>query len=454
MGKILIIDDNKVFSKALAVIIEKMGHDITSAFTFKQGLELALSKSFDVVFLDVGLPDGSGLDLLPRLKETKFNPEVIIITGDGDPDGAELAINTGAWDYIEKSASTKKIVLPMIRAMKYREKSILHQPTVALKRDGLIGESTCMKSCLDMLAQAAESNANVLVIGETGTGKELISRTIHRNSQRFKHKFVVVDCGALPENLVESALFGHTKGAFTSADKSKAGLVKQADRGTLFLDEVGELPLSVQKKFLRVLQEHCFRPVGGEKEVKSDFRIIAATNRNLEEMVKQGQFRKDFLFRLNTLTISAPSLKKHPEDIKELVLYHMSRLCEYYRIETKGISSDFFEKLHTYNWPGNVRELVNTLENAITAARHEPTLLSIHLPTRIRAYSARVSVVGHRGDASGRMPGFRELMIKTERKYLQDLMVFTENNIKKSCRISGLSRSRMYALLKKHNISR
>ncbi len=463
MGKVLIIDDDKMFCETMAALVEQMGHDAVKAFTQREGLKQAVSIAFDVVLLDVQLPDGSGLELLPELKKTESNPEVIIITGSGDPDGAELAIKTGAWDYIEKTASTKKMTLPLVRAMKYREEKATKTPRSALKRDGIIGNSHVMKLCFDLLAQASESEANVLITGETGTGKELFSRAIHANSVRFNQRFVVLDCAALPETLVESTLFGHKKGAFTGAEKDQDGLIKEADGGTFFLDEIGELPYSVQRAFLRVLQERSYRPVGGKREIKSDFRLVTATNRDLDEMVDSGLFRKDLLFRIRTLTIDLPALSEHSEDVKDIALYYISKLCEHHQLGTKGVSPDFFDKICSYNWPGNVRELINALETAVTAAGQDHILLPVHLPVQIRIHSARTSVSKQETSDPGsgkndihpmEPPNFRNLMEATEQKYFQDLIDFTQGDIKASCRISGLSRSRLYALMKKHKLSR
>ncbi len=246
MADILIIDDDQLICTTLSNVVRDRGHTPTCAFTRKQGLEAAAARSFDVVFLDVRLPDGSGLDIVRGIRETPSSPEVIIITGFGDVDGAELAIKHGAWDYLEKSASIDEIILPLERALQYRtERQSKGRPT-ALKLEGIIGGSPKMRACLDLLAQAAASDANVLITGETGTGKELFSWAIHNNSPRAGKNFVVVDCAALPETIVESVLFGHERGAYTGADRSRHGLITQADGGTLFLDEVGELPPSIQ----------------------------------------------------------------------------------------------------------------------------------------------------------------------------------------------------------------
>jgi two-component system NtrC family response regulator len=456
MARVLIIDDDELVCEMLCLMVEDMGHSASSELTLKTGYERAARENFDVVFLDIRMPDGNGLDLLPRIRELPSNPEVIIITGLGDPDGAELAIKNGAWDYIEKSSSTKEMSLPFVRALQYREEKNARKPVAALKLNGIIGNSVTMKMCLDLLAQAAHSEASVLLTGETGTGKEVFARAIHENSIREKESFVVVDCTALPETLVESVLFGHERGAFTGADKTQDGLVKQAHGGTLFLDEVGELPLPMQKAFLRVLQEHRFRPVGAKQEVESDFRLVAATNKDLEKMVHEGAFRSDLLFRLRTLTIDLPPLSARREDIKELAMYHMARVSERYQIGTKGFSPEFLDALMVYEWPGNVRELVNAIERAITAAYHEPTLFPKHLPVDIRVKVARSSIkkeVAVAVDGGAPMGSLADHRRGAERRYLQDLMAQTRGNIRDACRVSGLSRSRLYALLKEHSLT-
>ena len=456
MARVLIVDDDELIGEMLSVMVEDMGHSASSATTLKAGFEKASSDNFDVIFLDIRMPDGNGLDLLPKIRELPLHPEVIIITGRGDPDGAELAIKNGAWDYIQKSSSTKEMLLPFVRALQYREEKNTRKPPTALKLNGVIGKSPSMNVCLDLLAQAAHSDVNVLLAGETGTGKEVFARAIHENSMRGGNNFVVVDCTALPETLVESVLFGHEKGAFTGADKAQVGLVKQADAGTLFLDEIGELPLAVQKAFLRVLQEHRFRPVGAKQEIESDFRLIAATNRSLEKMVQDRTFRSDLLFRVRTLPIELPPLSARKEDIKELAMYHMARVCERYQIGTKGFSPEVFDAFMAYEWPGNVRELVNAIERAISDAYHEPTLFPKHLPLDLRVKVARSSVKKEAiPTEEGVVPlgSLAECRHAAEGRYLRDLMFQTKGKIREACRISGLSRSRLYVLLKKHNLS-
>ncbi|MBI5602024.1 MAG: sigma-54-dependent Fis family transcriptional regulator [Deltaproteobacteria bacterium] len=461
MARILIIDDEKQVCKMFSLLVRKMGHKAVSACSLNEGLKEVSSRTFDLVLLDIRLPDGNGLEALPKIREAPSSPEVIIITGLGDPDGAQLAIKNGAWDYIEKPSSLEKMTLPITRALQYRaEKKGPHDIKV-LKREGIIGDSPLMQSCLDLLAQAAGNKANVLIEGETGTGKELFAQAIHDNSSRAKKDFVVVDCASLPTTLIESTLFGYEKGAFTGADQSHEGLIKQADGGTLFLDEIGELPYSCQKAFLRVLQEHRFRPIGRKREIESDFRLVAATNQNLEELVKQGRFRKDLFFRVRSLTIELPPLRKRVEDIKDIFLYYLPRLSEKYGQKKKGFSPDFFEALHHYEWPGNIREFISALEVGLSALKKDPILYPIHLPAYIRIGLAQKSLADRKEvqmethqetlDQKRILP-LKKVREAAEKQYLRRLLIHTSKNIKKACQLSGLSRSRFYALLKKHNL--
>ena len=465
MAKVLIIDDDEIISEMLSDMVSMSGHSAMTAANLADGIHKARTDSFDVVFLDIRLPDGSGLDALPTIREAPSSPEIIIITGFGDPDGAELAIKNGAWDYIEKSSSIREMELPFVRAIQYRKEKMAGPPLVQLKRDGIIGSAPPMQVCLNFLAQTANSEANVLITGETGTGKELFARAIHENSRRGQKNFVVVDCASFPETLVESILFGHEKGAFTGADKAQDGLIRQAHGGTLFLDEIGELPLSIQRTFLRVLQEHRFRTVGGKYEIESNFRLISATNKDLNLLVSKNRFREDLLFRLRTLSVELPALRTRKEDIKELAIYYVARICERYGIGIKGFSSDFLESLNSYDWPGNVRELINALERAISAAFQEPTLFPKHLPTDIRVQLARASVfrdnpTPEKEMISASIPEraqtlkeFRDSAVaRAEKGYLEDLLHLTTGNIKEACRVSGLSRPRLYALLKHYNV--
>ena len=463
MANILIIDDDRGMCDLLEQLVCRMGHAAVSRNSIGCGLIEVRKSMYDVVFLDVNLPDGNGIDIITEIRNTPSSPEVIIITGFGEADAAETAITLGAWDYVQKTVSPGELVLPLKRIVQYREGICkAHKKPVALKHDGIIGESPSINKCYDLVAQAASNSATVLITGDTGTGKELFSKAIHENSGRKNHRFVVVDCASLPETLVESVLFGHVKGAFTGADTIQEGLIKQADQGTLFLDEIGELSLSVQKVFLRALQEKRFRPVGDKHEMSSDFRLITATNRNLEEMIKAGLFREDLLYRLKALHINLPPLSKRPDDIIPIALFHTKKFCDQFGIGIKGFSTEFETSLLQYEWPGNVRELINTIQCALSASISSPTLLPIHLPVHIRIKSTQAKFA-HRTfsekppqktDPSSPYPvTFRETMKTAERNYLKELLSVTRGNIKKSCDISNLSRSRLYGLMKEHHIS-
>jgi two-component system, NtrC family, response regulator len=495
MACVLIVDDDRLLGRTLSELIERMGHQARWAHTLQDGLQQALSPDLDVVLLDVRLPDGNGLEIIPPIQVSPSSPEIIIITGYGDADGAELAIKSGAWDYIQKPFSQKNLILTLKRALQYREQKTARTVTVgvrALKREGIVGDSPKMQASFELVAQASSSEANVLIVGETGTGKELFARAIHGNSPRAGCPFVVLDCAALPDTLVASVLFGHAKGAFTGAEIARDGLIMQAHRGTLFLDEVGELPLTVQKAFLRVLQERRFRPVGEKYEKESDCRIVAATNRGLEEMVKEGLFRSDLLFRLQGITIELAPLRERGEDIRALAMYYLTRLCERYRVTIKGVSPEFLEVLARYAWPGNVRELFNAIEHAFAAADQSAVLYPKHLPTGIRVHLARSSIrqedevstellggesVGPTGSGSvlsneplhgaDEFPSgepqqsrltlrkFRRIhLAEIEKAYLTDLLSAAHGDIKAACEVSGLSPSRLYELLKKHRITR
>jgi two-component system NtrC family response regulator len=335
----------------------------------------------------------------------------------------------------------------------------------SLREGRILGNSPQMNTCLEIVSQAARSDANVLVVGETGTGKELIARAIHNRSSRAKGAMMVVDCTVLPETLVGSLLFGYDKGAFTNADEARDGLIRQAHCGTLFLDEVGELPQSIQKLFLRVLQEHRFRPLGGGSEMESDFRLIAATNQNLDQKVAHGLFRADLLFRIRSYVIEVPPLRERRKDITELLSYYTGQLCRRYDLTPKEMTPEFIRTATLYHWPGNVRELINVLEHALFAARYESFLFAKHLPTYIRSTVAKASL--HRQPPARPHPtrsvpqglpnlhDFRQVVFtQAETRYLRELIIISNRNIHTACQLSGLSRSRLYALMKKRDIPR
>jgi len=464
MAKILIIDDDKMLCETLTDMLTQQNHNVSSAYTISEAKMMCESGQFDVIFLDVQLPDGDGLTLIPELKTTDSKPEVIIMTGQGDPDGAEIAIKNGAWCYLEKPYITRDLFLPLTRALQYRaEKQHKASPGI-LFRNEIIGNSPQLQKSLELLATATCSDLNVLITGDTGTGKEVFAHTIHQNSSRaVDGNFVVVDCAALPETLVESILFGHIKGAFTGAERPRKGLVRQANGGTLFLDEVGELPMHVQRSFLRVLQEHRFRPIGSSVEEESDFRLIAATNKDLEELVKDGKFRKDLLYRLQSLVVYLPALKDRGDDILELANYFMAKLSLRYKVERKEFSPEFIEAINAYSWPGNVRELFQALDRVFATAFDSTIYYAQHLPEAIRVESAKSGIrkteppptpTDGKPENISRLSGWKQYKADVEYDYLQRLLSATNNNIANACRISGLSRARLYQLINKHDLQK
>ena len=466
MAKILVIDDENVIGAFMSRVIGQMGHSVAYAETIKAGMEAVKEDNFDIVFLDVQLPDGNGLHQLPLLREIPSVPEVIIITGFANSKGAEEALRSDAWDYLQKPVSVEEITRSVQRALQYRKERNVGRPQPVFKETGIIGSNHKIKTCLETIERAAHSRSNIIITGETGTGKELFARAVHLNSPRAEENFVVVDCGALPDTLVENLLLGHAKGSFTGADKAEEGLIKRADGGTLFLDEVGELSFDMQKVFLRVLQERCFCPIGDTHETKSDFRLVAASNRDLAEMVKKGRFRDDLLFRLGSISIDIPPLRQRVDDIKELAEHHLTGLCDSYNLEPKDLSPEVFEVLQDHHWPGNVRELFSVLDATVANAVHEATIFARHLPQNVRIEVARSRFdrempekAAPTGifDSTGALPNwqkFRRAHVEDgERAYLKALITLCQGNVLKAAEYSGLSRPHLYGLLRKYEIS-
>jgi two-component system NtrC family response regulator len=479
MSNILIIDDDIEICDTMESLVGRLSHSCFSVQTIASGRKAINKHNFDVVFLDVLLPDGNGLDLLPEISEINDAPEVIILTGKGDPDGAELAIQAGVWDYILKPSSLREITLALERAIRYRQEKLANRQGEELVINNIIGKSPGMKAAIKLLGQAARSNSNLLITGETGTGKEVFARAIHENGGCCAEKIIVVDCASLTESLVESILFGHRKGAFTGAHDHQPGLIKLADKGTLFLDEIGEMPLSIQKSFLRVLQERTFRAVGDTKEQTSNFRLIAATNRDLDEMVETGGFRSDLLYRIKTMMILLPPLRQRTGDIKSLAEYKAAQLDRNYGMGQKLIDTDFLAILELYNWPGNVRELFSIIERAVIAAGSEKKLFGRHLPRILRIQVAKEQIRRMTGsetleDMPGsesnsgvrkigqdifqdifdrQLPTLKDFKGMAEKIYLSELIRQGNGDIGIILSGSGLSRSHFYALLKKHAMS-
>jgi len=469
MAKILIIDDNAGICRILSLLAKDEGHDVMAASTLKEGLEAFQLQGFDIIFLDVALPDGNGLEVIPQIKKMLPSPEIIVMTGHGDPSDAETAIRLGAWGYHLKPLSIQALAKTLQSVIKYRENfdSDSKEP-LDIKLEGVKSRSPAMRDCLKVLSQAAKGDANVLITGETGTGKSFFAKILHKNSSRADENFVVADCAALPHSLVEALLFGSEKGAYTDAKTDRVGLVEQADKGTFFLDEVGELPLDSQKAFLRVLDDHQFRRIGGKNVLKSNFRLISATNKNLRELVEKGLFRKDLFYRLHSFSIILPPLRECLEDIKPLAFHCMSKTCKRMESEPKKFSCDFLEFCTLYNWPGNIRELFNTMETIMLQTPDEPFLFQKHLPEHIRIKVTKNLVntkerlqqdkQEDKNVCANTVLSFQDfrtdIMEESQKKYFLSLMHFTNGNINDACKISGLGRSSIYNFLKKHHINR
>jgi two-component system NtrC family response regulator len=461
VGRILIIDDDELFCFALSGIVAKEGHGAECAHSLADGLERAKAHDFDLVFLDVRLPDGNGIALLSRLKDLPTAPEIIIITGAGDPDGAETAIKNGAWDYIEKTDTPQKLALSFLRALEYRKRKLATRPPPP---HGIKGKSRKMRNCVDQMVRAARSTASVLILGETGTGKEVFARALHEHSPRAGRPFVVVDCASHHEGIMDSELFGHKRGAFTGADRDKAGRVLKAHGGTLFLDEVSELAPEVQKSFLRVLESRRFVPLGGDRELESDFRLVSASNRDLDELARLGRFRSDLLYRIRAVTIHLPPLRERSEDLPELAEHGLAELCRRNLLPQKTIAPDLLEILLSYDWPGNVRELFRVLDALVAEAPGEDVYHPAHLPRDLFARLIRFRVAGGRSGAiepplppEHRLKAWaefrREGLEALERRYLEGVVAECRGDVRQAMQVSGLSQARLYGLLRKHGLS-
>ncbi len=465
MGKVLIIDDDEQICMLLSKIFRGMGLETNYQLNLTSGLTQISQTQPEVLFLDVNLPDGDGIEAIQTIRQFPNAPEIIIITADENADGAEIAMQSKAWDYISKRGSIENFKFALDRALEYRKQRQQNQSKISVSREGIIGTSRRITLCIDKVGKAAISELPVLITGETGTGKELFSKAIHDNCERVNGEFVVVDCAALPPHLVESTLFGHTKGAFTGADRHKIGLMALADKGTLFLDEVGELPLAIQTKFLRALQEKKFRPIGSKEEVHSDFRLICATHRDLSDMVAQKQFREDLFFRLFSMEIQLPPLKDRDNDVRILAEHHLARKARLSDRLPHDMSREFLRELQCYSWPGNVRELMNTLDLVCSEAGTGNQLFPHHLPAHIRAFNIRERInsqdaFSHGSESyqpsqtpsCGEIKPFKAHMDSAKKIYMENLLACSQGNIKEACSRSGLSRGHLYRLLQQFGL--
>lgn len=361
---VLIVDDEEGIRESLSGILEDEGYDVLTASSGEDALTAAKEHVPDIIFLDVWLPEMDGIETLSRLKEMDSSIPVIMISGHGNIEIAVKATRFGAYDFLEKPLSLEKVLIAAKRAL---ERKSLEEENRSLKENlirkyRLTGDSEKMRVLRQQIEMAAQSNSRVLILGESGTGKELVARMLHEKSQRASGPFVEVNCAAIPQELIESELFGHERGAFTGATERKNGKFELADKGTLFLDEIGDMTLQTQAKVLRVIETQVFQRVGGSRNIKVDVRIIAATNKNLLGEVKNGNFREDLYFRLNVIPIIIPPLKERSNDIPQLIGHFIELFAAEYGVKPKEMSHDVIKIFQDYDWPGNIRELKNAVE--------------------------------------------------------------------------------------------
>jgi DNA-binding NtrC family response regulator len=369
MSKILIIDDERAIRRALREIFEFEQFEVDEAENGKQGLEKAFAQSYDIIFCDIKMPELDGMEVLEEITKANIDVPVIMISGHGNIETAVQAIRNGAFDFIEKPLDLNRILVTIRNA---RDKSVLVEETKQLKTtvkrfkgSSIIGETEPIIHIKEMIEKVGPSDARVLITGENGTGKELVARSLHDYSNRKKMSFIEVNCAAIPAELIESELFGHEKGAFTSAVKDKKGKFELASGGTLFLDEIGDMSASAQAKVLRALQENVIQRVGGERDIKVDCRVVAATNKDLRKEIAEGRFREDLYHRLAVILIHVPSLNDRREDIPLLADHFMTLICAEHGIPRKSFTEDAMEALKLINWTGNIRELRNIVERLI-----------------------------------------------------------------------------------------
>src|SRR6266487_3772695 len=419
-GLVLIIDDEAEIRESLQTLLELEGYEVETAANGEQGLAKLGDRPFDLLLLDLALPDRNGIELLPEIRDRDPDLGVIMITAYGTVENAVRAMQAGATNFVQKPWDNEKL-LADVRAAVGRRRA--EEENIQLKRalkqrynfEHIVGKSEPMLKIFDLVAQVAPSRSTVLLQGESGTGKELIAKALHLNSPRRDRPFVPVNTGSMPPDLLESTLFGHVKGAFTSAIASKKGLFEIADRGTLFLDEIGTMSLDTQSKILRVLQDRKFMHLGGVHEIQVDVRIIAATNADLKQHVREGKFREDLFYRLNVITIDLPPLRQRKEDIPLLVEFFLNKYSEENERPVRRVTTEALRPLLSYSWPGNVRELENVIERAVVLSSGPeigPDLLPDHIAGR-----GALPFIETRGDAS-----LFDLMEECERQIINDML--------------------------------
>ncbi|HEY8368049.1 MAG TPA: sigma-54 dependent transcriptional regulator [Thermodesulfobacteriota bacterium] len=457
-GRVLVIDDEADMVVNCQRLLERGGITCLTATDAEMGLKLLEDERPDVVLTDLRMPKVDGLGVLARARELDPEAVVLVITAHATVESAVAAVKAGAWDYIAKPFGVDELRLAVDRALRQRRlvvenRRLRDQLQSAFSVDGLAGKSTAIVQVLELVRKAARSEANILIQGESGTGKELIARAIHANSPRSAHAFVPVDCASLPENLLESELFGHERGAFTGAVRSKPGLFETASGGTLFLDEIGEIPLGLQAKLLRAIQERQVRRVGGTRMIDVDVRVVSATNRDLQAEVAAGRFREDLFYRINVIPIPLPPLRERKGDVALLAYHFLKRYAQGRERPLEGIAPEALELLERHTWPGNVRELQNVIERACALAEG-PLVTPRDLPETLRA-SRQVRTPADAVPAVDRpLKAAKAEWIRTfEQAYLVELLKQHGGNISQAARTAGIDRKTIHRLMTKYRIT-
>ena len=441
---VLIVEDEELMRAILRELLADAGYDVLSADSAETAIELFAGSDVTLTLTDIKMSGKDGLDLLGQIKSIDIDAAVIVMTAYSSVDSAIAALRKGAYDYVTKPFVNEYLLQTVKNAVAHRQ---LSRENIQLRRElrkqydfsEIIGKSDALQRIFDLVNKVAATNVTVLIQGESGTGKEMVARSIHYNSPRAESRFLAVNCGALPESLLESELFGHTKGAFTGAVADKPGLFRSVAGGTLFLDEIGEMPLLLQVKLLRALQEHEVTPVGSSVPVKFDARIIAATNKDLETEVEDGRFREDLYYRLNVLEIRVPPLRTRREDIPLLVKHFLRKISRSQNIAEKTISKEAMTALVNYDWPGNVRELENAIERAVILSTGEIDLEG--LPAKIRENSFHETRDADR---------FKITLEEFERQYVLDVLKSVGDDKSQAANILGIDLSTLYRKLKRY----
>ncbi|HEX7600176.1 MAG TPA: sigma-54 dependent transcriptional regulator [Polyangiaceae bacterium] len=440
------VDDELDTCELMQATLERLGYAVTFTTSASAALDKVAAEEFDVVLTDLGMAEMDGLNLCERILGTRPDMPIIVVTGEASMDRAIAALRAGAYDFITKPADPALLAHGVARAVQNRrlnqEVKRLREAAGARNAD-MVGESSAMRRVYDLIDRVAESDTSLLIHGETGTGKELIARAVHARSRRKNGPFVALNCAAVPAALLESELFGHAKGAFTDAKNKRTGLLLQANGGTLLLDEIGELPLEMQPKLLRALQERKVRPVGADSEVPYDARIITATNRDLEYEVFQKRFREDLFYRINVVKLDLPPLRDRGGDVLKLAQHFLVKFSSTAGKEVLTLSESAAEKLMNYQWPGNVRELENCMERAVALARFDHVTVE-DLPEKIRAYKAGRFVV------SADDPSEVVTLDEVERRYILRVLAIVGGNKVQASAMLGLDRRTLYRKLERY----